>query len=175
MSFKTDSDWAKNKKSPDIIYSYVDREEIRYHKENGQIFEIVTTDRKTRRTRRVPASEMSIADFDAIKKFSDDNFHEEDILEVSENRGRVPLEEVENKTEASTTMEEKADPTINDAIRIVNATLLTDAQLSRLMESINGQTTREIADNEGVAQNAVAKSLVLAKRRLRETAKKFWA
>lgn len=156
MPFKMNSDWAKNKKSPDIIYSFVDREEIRYRKENDQIFEIVTTNRESCRIRRVPASEMSIADFDAIKEFLDDSFHEEDKLDVSENRDRVSLEDVENTIDASVTIEGEPKPlTWEDAMKVVDELGLTPAQRRRFLLYCKGLSTYEIAETEGVDHKAI--------------------
>lgn len=156
MPYKTDSDWAKNKKSPDIVYTFVDSEEVRYHKENGHIYEIITTDKKTRCTRRLPVGEMSIEEFDALKKFSDESLHDEDIGEIYAFRGRVPMEDVENTIAASTTIE--GDPpckTLEDAMRMVDALGLTPVQRRRFLLYCKGMSTYEIAEIEGVDQKAV--------------------
>ena len=175
MPYKTNSDWAKNKKSPDIVYTFVDCEEIRYHKENGHIYEIITTDKKTRRTRRLPVSEMSIEEFDALKKFSDESFHDEDNLEVNEWRGRIPLEDVENTIAASTTIEGEPDPkTLKDALLLVEALDLTADQRRRFLLACRGMTTYEIAEIEGVNHSSVVRSIQAARAKRDAFLKKLY-
>jgi len=165
MPFKTDSDWAKNKKSPDIIYTFVDCQEVRYHKEDGHIYEITTINKKSRRTRRLPASEMSIKEFDALKKLSDDSFHDEDNLEVNAWRGRIPLEDVENTIAASREMYEKREPNLDDALAIVEKLDLTSTQRRRFLLSIRGLTLEEIAAIEGAHISSVHESLAAVRHK----------
>ncbi len=174
MPYRTDSDWAKNKKSPDIVYTFVDCEEVRYHKENGHIYEITTTDKKTRRTRRLPVSEMSIEEFDALKKFSDENLHDEDIGEIYAYRGRVPMEDVENTIAASTTIEgEPAPKTLEDALLLIEALDLTADQRRRFLLACRGMTTYEIAEIEGVNHSSVVRSIQAARAKRDDYLKNF--
>lgn len=178
MSYTASSDWAKNKDSSDIVYSFVTSEEIRYRKENGHIYEITVVDTKTKIRRRVPESELSAAEFDRMKKISDAIFHSDDSLTVNEARNNVDLSQAENTLAASVRMDDEDDEkpkprTMADANKMLRASKLTPEQRRRFLMWCRGMSTYEIAEIEGVNHSSVWRSIQAAEEKRNKYLKNF--
>ncbi len=177
MSFKTDSDWAKNKDTPDIVYTFVD-EEVRYRKENGKIYEITITHQRTRRVRELPTEEMTIEDFDAIKQFSDDSFQAEDDLDVQEHTLAPNFDDIKDTLLAAVPFETPAKPRPHPfynpttAKRVIEELKLTKKQRRRMELLSEGMSTWKIAEIENTSQRSVWESIECVKNKRKKFLKK---
>ena len=170
MAFRTDSDWSLNKKTSDLIYSFSDGSSKVYRKIDNQIFEIVTTEKDGKSMRLVSDEEMTVDQFDFFKLWSDDDYHVTDNQDSAENRGKVDYDDVANTLQASVPLikEPEYNPQPYRTLECANWVLpqlkLTVTQKRRLDLWLSGKSQTEIADLEGVNQNAIWKSLNAVKK-----------
>lgn len=169
MAYRRDSDWSLNKNTPDLVYRFLDGTTKRYRKSNGQIYEVVLRGKQCIAVILVPEDEMSVAQFDELKHWSDDDYQRDDNSEVHNSRGQVNLEAVANTLAASVPFEKEEEPeefrTLENALRIVAALKLTETQRRRFLMHVRGLTTREIAAIENVEQPAIVQSLTAVKKK----------
>lgn len=169
MSHNTKTDWAKNKSHPnEIIYTFTDSE-VRYRKVGGCIYEITKPHGGKAVKRLLSEGEMTVDEFDRIKKASDECFHDEEKNNKVETKRSVPLDDVENTLEASSEMlpdTVRQRHTVREAAELLNAMKLTPTQRRRFLLHCKGLTGKEIAALEGVRPQTVTQSIreVNAKR-----------
>ena len=89
MAYRTGSDWSRNKKTNDLVYTFTDGSSKVYRKIDDQIYEITTTEEDGMSTRLVIDTEMTVEQFDFFKTWSDENYHITDNEEAYENKGKV--------------------------------------------------------------------------------------
>ena len=177
MSFKTDSDWAKNKETPDIVYTFVD-EEVRYRKENGKIYEITITRQRSRRVRELSTEEMNPEDFDAIKQFSNESFEAEDDLDVKEHTLAPNFDDIEDTLLAAVPFEAPAKPKPHPfynpatAKRVIKELNLTDTQRRRMELYGKGLSVRKIAEIEKTSHMSVWESIKCVEKKRKKFLKK---
>lgn len=148
--------YALNKKDPDAIV---------YPSANGKLIRVTRED--------FPSEE----EFLAFKKWSDENFHEEEKLDhreanhvlsaddLSEAALAVPAADVlmERQHERA----EKRRIASNMVVKLKDK--LTDTQFRRLwMYHVDGKTEEEIAEIEGVAQQQISKSIIAAEKKIKK-------
>ena len=148
--------YALNKKDPDAIV---------YPSANGKLIRVTRED--------FPSEE----DFLAFKKWSDENFHEEEKLDhreanhvlsvddLSEAALAVPATDVimERQHERA----EKRKIASDMVVKLKDK--LTDIQFRRLwMYHVEGKTEQQIAEIEGVDQQRISKSILAAKKKIKK-------
>ena len=148
--------YALNKKDPDAIV---------YPSANGKLIRVTRED--------FPSEE----EFLAFKKWSDENFHEEEKLDhreanhvlsaddLSEAALAVPAADVlmERQHERA----EKRRIASDMVVKLKDK--LTDIQFRRLwMYHVEGKTEEEIAEIEGVAQQQVSKAILAAEKKIKK-------
>ena len=148
--------YALNKKDPDAIV---------YPSANGKLIRVTRED--------FPSEE----EFLAFKKWSDENFHEEEKLDhreanhvlsaddLSEAALAVPAADVlmERQHERA----EKRRIASNMVVKLKDK--LTDIQFRRLwMYCVEGKTEQQIAEIEGVDQQRISKSILAAKKKIKK-------
>ena len=148
--------YALNKKDPDAIV---------YPSANGKLIRVTRED--------FPNEE----EFLAFKKWSDENFHEEEKLDhreanhilsvddLSEAALAVPAADVllERQHERA----EKCKIASDMVVKLKDK--LTDIQFRRLwMYHVDGKTEEEIAEIEGVAQQQISKSIIAAEKKIKK-------
>ena len=154
--FKKDSIYALNKKDPEAIV---------YPSANGKLIRVTRED--------FPSEE----EFLSFKKWSDENFHEEEKLDhreanhvlsaddLSEAALAVPAADVlmERQHERA----EKRRIASDMVVKLKDK--LTDIQFRRLwMYHVDGKTEEEIAEIEGVAQQQISKSIIAAEKKIKK-------
>ena len=148
--------YALNKKDPDAIV---------YPSANGKLIRVTRED--------FPNEE----EFLAFKKWSDENFHEEEKLDhreanhilsvddLSEAALAVPAADVllERQHERA----EKRKIASDMVVKLKDK--LTDIQFRRLwMYHVEGKTEQQIAEIEGVDQQRISKSILAAKKKIKK-------
>ena len=148
--------YALNKKDPDAIV---------YPSANGKLIRVTRED--------FPNEE----EFLAFKKWSDENFHEEEKLDhreanhvlsaddLSEAALAVPAADVllERQHERA----EKCKIASDMVVKLKDK--LTDIQFRRLwMYCVEGKTEQQIAEIEGVDQQRISKSILAAKKKIKK-------
>jgi len=148
--------YALNKKDPDAIV---------YPSANGKLIRVTRED--------FPNEE----EFLAFKKWSDENFHEEEKLDhreanhilsvddLSEAALAVPAADVllERQHERA----EKRKIASDMVVKLKDK--LTDIQFRRLwMYCVEGKTEQQIAEIEGVDQQRISKSILAAKKKIKK-------
>lgn len=148
--------YALNKKDPDAIV---------YPSANGKFIRVTRED--------FPNEE----EFLAFKKWSDENFHEEEKLDhreanhilsvddLSEAALAVPAADVimERQHESA----EKRKIASDMVVKLKDK--LTDIQFRRLwMYCVEGKTEQQIAEIEGVDQQRISKSILAAKKKIKK-------
>ena len=148
--------YALNKKDPDAIV---------YPSANGKLIRVTRED--------FPSEE----EFLAFKKWSDENFHEEEKLDhreanhvlsvddLSEAALAVPAADVllERQHERA----EKRKIASDMVVKLKDK--LTDIQFRRLwMYHVDGKTEEEIAEIEDVAQQQISKSIIAAEKKIKK-------
>lgn len=156
-----DSDYAANKYAKGIVYRFAD-----------QIIEITLEDY----LRENPGK--SEADFTELKALSDEIFFEQDRSEGRQRKKMVSfhaLEEtallaVPSPEETMIATEEQAEnQKFKREIAAKTISVLTDVQRRRyLLHTVNGMTTRTIAEKEGVSHVAVVYSLEQAEKKIKK-------
>ena len=148
--------YALNKKDPDAIV---------YPSANGKLIRVTRED--------FPSEE----DFLAFKKWSDENFHEEEKLDHREANHVLSVDDLSEAAlavpAADVIMErqheraEKRKIASDMVVKLKDK--LTDIQFRRLwMYHVDGKTEEEIAEIEGVAQQQISKSIIAAEKKIKK-------
>ena len=153
--FNKNSLYALNKKDPDaIVYPTADGKTVRITRED------------------FPSEE----EFLAFKAWSDENFHKEDNRDVTENRYRLSLDDLSEAALAVPAIDvvmdrkqQRAEQKRKAADMVVQLKdKLTEMQFRRLwMYCVENKTEQEIANIEGVDQQRISKSIIAAKKKLK--------
>ena len=148
--------YALNKKDPDAIV---------YPSANGKLIRVTRED--------FPSEE----EFLAFKKWSDENFHEEEKLDHREANHILSVDDLSEAAlavpAADVIMErqhERAEKRRIASDMVVKLKdKLTDIQFRRLwMYHVDGKTEEEIAEIEGVAQQQISKSIIAAEKKIKK-------
>ena len=148
--------YALNKKDPDAIV---------YPSANGKLIRVTRED--------FPSEE----EFLAFKKWSDENFHEEEKLDHREANHILAVDDLSEAAlavpAADVIMErqhERAEKRRIASDMVVKLKdKLTDIQFRRLwMYHVEGKTEEEIAEIEGVAQQQVSKAILAAEKKIKK-------
>ena len=153
--------YALNKKDPDAIV---------YPSANGKLIRVTRED--------FPSEEK----FLAFKKWSDENFHEEEKLDHREANHTLSTEDLSEAALATPAVdvvmerqhqrEEQRRMTSDMVIKLKDK--LTEKQFRRMwMKFSEGKTEEEIAEIEGTTQQAISLSIVSALEKI-EKKKKFF-
>lgn len=153
--------YALNKKDPDAIV---------YPSANGKLIRVTRED--------FPSEEK----FLAFKKWSDENFHEEEKLDHREANHTLSTEDLSDAALATPAVdvimerqhqrEEERRMTSDMVIKLKDK--LTEKQFRRMwMKFSEGKTEEEIAEIEGTTQQAISLSIVSALEKI-EKKKKFF-
>ena len=148
--------YALNKKDPDAIV---------YPSANGKLIRVTRED--------FPSEE----EFLAFKKWSDENFHEEEKLDHREANHVLSVDDLSEAAlavpAADVIMErqheraEKRKIASDMVVKLKDK--LTDIQFRRLwMYHVDGKTEEEIAEIEGVAQQQISKSIIAAEKKIKK-------
>ncbi len=151
--FNKNSIYALNKKDPDAIV---------YPSANGKLIRVTRDD--------FPSEE----EFLAFKAWSDANFHEEEKLDHREANHIMSVDDISEAALAvpavDTVMERRHDRAVEKkkasdmVVKLKDK--LTDTQFRRLwMYSVDGKTEAEIAEIEGVSQQAVSLNIQSAMKK----------
>ena len=148
--------YALNKKDPDAIV---------YPSANGKLIRVTRED--------FPSED----EFLAFKKWSDEDFHEEEKLDHREANHILSADDLSEAAlavpAADVLMErqhERAEKRrIASAMVVKLKDKLTDTQFRRLwMYHVDGKTEEEIAEIEGVAQQQISKSIIAAEKKIKK-------
>ena len=148
--------YALNKKDPDAIV---------YPSANGKLIRVTRED--------FPNEE----EFLAFKKWSDENFHEEEKLDHREANHILSVDDLSEAAlavpAADVIMErqhERAEKRRIASDMVVKLKdKLTDIQFRRLwMYCVEGKTEQQIAEIEGVDQQRISKSILAAKKKIKK-------
>ena len=148
--------YALNKKDPDAIV---------YPSANGKLIRVTRED--------FPSED----EFLAFKKWSDENFHEEEKLDHREANHVLSVDDLSEAAlavpAADVIMErqheraEKRKIASDMVVKLKDK--LTDIQFRRLwMYHVEGKTEEEIAEIEGVAQQQVSKAILAAEKKIKK-------
>lgn len=148
--------YALNKKDPDAIV---------YPSANGKLIRVTRED--------FPSEE----EFLAFKKWSDENFHEEEKLDHREANHVLSVDDLSEAAlavpAADVIMErqheraEKRKIASDMVVKLKDK--LTDIQFRRLwMYHVEGKTEQQIAEIEGVDQQRISKSILAAKKKIKK-------
>lgn len=148
--------YALNKKDPDAIV---------YPSANGKLIRVTRED--------FPNEE----EFLAFKKWSDENFHEEEKLDHREANHVLSVDDLSEAAlavpAADVIMErqheraEKRKIASDMVVKLKDK--LTDIQFRRLwMYHVEGKTEQQIAEIEGVDQQRISKSILAAKKKIKK-------
>ncbi len=148
--------YALNKKDPDAIV---------YPSANGKLIRVTRED--------FPNEE----EFLAFKKWSDENFHEEEKLDHREANHILSVDDLSEAALAVPTADvllerqheraEKRKIASDMVVKLKDK--LTDIQFRRLwMYCVEGKTEQQIAENEGVDQQRISKSILAAKKKIKK-------
>lgn len=148
--------YALNKKDPDAIV---------YPSANGKLIRVTRED--------FPSED----EFLAFKKWSDENFHEEEKLDHREANHILSVDDLSEAAlavpAADVIMErqheraEKRKIASDMVVKLKDK--LTDIQFRRLwMYHVDGKTEEEIAEIEGVAQQQISKSIIAAEKKIKK-------
>lgn len=148
--------YALNKKAPDAIV---------YPSANGKLIRVTRED--------FPSEE----EFLAFKKWSDENFHEEEKLDHREANHVLSVDDLSEAAlavpAADVIMErqheraEKRKIASDMVVKLKDK--LTDIQFRRLwMYHVEGKTEQQIAEIEGVDQQRISKSILAAKKKIKK-------
>lgn len=160
------SDYARNRYASGIVYSGADG-----------VYEL------TEEAFLASDPTLTHEDFIKIKKISDDDYFKQDRADTREIKHTIPLD-ILSDTEAFCTEsvadeyirheEEKARPTMADAMGIMNSCLSETQKRRYMMMYIQNLTEPEIAELEGVNQSSVSRSILSAQKRIEKAKKKYF-
>ena len=148
--------YALNKKDPDAIV---------YPSANGKLIRVTRED--------FPSED----EFLAFKKWSDENFHEEEKLDHREANHVLSVDDLSEAALAVPAIDvlmerqheraEKRKIASDMVVKLKDK--LTDIQFRRLwMYHVDGKTEEEIAEIEGVAQQQISKSIIAAEKKIKK-------
>ena len=148
--------YALNKKDPDAIV---------YPSANGKLIRVTRED--------FPSEE----EFLAFKKWSDENFHEEEKLDHREANHILSVDDLSEAALAGPAADvllerqheraEKRKIASDMVVKLKDK--LTDIQFRRLwMYCVEGKTEQQIAEIEGVDQQRISKSILAAKKKIKK-------
>ena len=153
---KKNSIYAINKKDPDaIVYPTADGKFVRVTRED------------------FPSEE----EFLAFKKWSDEDFHEEEKLDHRESNHTLAAEDLPSGALASPAVDVEMENQHNreEKRRIASDMVvklkdkLTETQFRRLwMYHVDGKTLDEIGENEGISHQNVSKSITAAEKKIKK-------
>lgn len=178
--------YKSNRKSEDIVYLYTNGETDRYIKTEEGIILVHTNAKGGKTTSLLPATVMSVEEFDALKKHSDESYENmagSDYLEernctsvISFDEASIADTEESPEERMIREMDEMEHPSIEtweNAMKILDCCGLSELQKQRyILHFYGGKTSREIASIEGVSHRAIVYSLDGAQKRI-EKFKKF--
>lgn len=183
MSYNHNSDYRRNKNTPDLVYTSATGEEVRYHKTEKNRIQLISTDDKGNTQKRyVLPDEMTVEQFEALKQCSDNIYRQIDRSDVRESRNCVsltgyediavdtddPPDEVVVRREIPEP-EAKPDPrNIDNAFSVLNSCLTEKQKKRYICNHYDGYSTRKIAESEGVAQRSVMDSIELAEKNIQK-------
>lgn len=159
------SDFARNKKSENIVYKFID----------GVIKEISLEEFLK------DDPECTLERFEEIKAVSDGNYHESDLSDTKHRRHNLSLDSFDyepNRTIITLEDQHILNEAKINAVRAANELFedkkLTDKQKNRFaMHYILGISMRTIAKKEGINVSSVSRSLELARKKLVNIFEKF--
>ena len=148
--------YALNKKDPDAIV---------YPSANGKLIRVTRED--------FPSED----EFLAFKKWSDENFHEEEKLDHREANHVLSVDDLSEAALAVPAIDvlmerqheraEKRKIASDMVVKLKDK--LTDIQFRRLwMYHVDGKTEEEIAEIEDVAQQQISKSIIAAEKKIKK-------
>lgn len=159
------SNYGLNKNRKGIVYRYAD----------GSTFEITLE--------KISATDPTFTqeDFDNLKKFSDENYHDEDVLEhYHKNYVKGTYDNTDDSVWLETeSVEDEIFNKLNekeffDKVYDVIYNKLTETQKRRMMLfAFKGLSTREIAVMEGASQKSVWESINTAQNKIKKVLKIF--
>jgi len=150
-------------------------------RENGTLFELII-DPKTEAvisSRTLTSSEMTVQQFDAIKKELTDTTNEDFNSEQRNTYRNVSYDAIGDNIELCThsveeeyisvqSGEQSAD-TLLHFVELLKAAKLTEIQLRRFVKHIYyKKSTRQIAKEEGASQSSIKDSIVWSKKKLKK-------
>lgn len=179
--------YKSNRKSEDIVYLYTNGETDRYIKTEEGVILVHTNAKGGKTTSLLPATVMSVEEFDALKKHSDESYENmagSDYLEernctsvISFDEASIADTEESPEERLIREIEEMEHPPIEtweNAMKILDCCGLSELQKQRyILHFYGGKTSREIASIEGVSHRAIVYSLDGAQKRI-EKFKKFY-
>lgn len=194
MAFPIDPEWKLNITTEDIVYPFADCTKTVYRKQtiklkmaNGittavtAISEIKYQRDGSKTERMLSDAEFSVEQFDATKEWSDAEYKKQVRSYVNSNRKCVtrvddlldcPSIAVYEKF-AGDEEDEETHRTAENALRIIEAMKLTDVQHRRLRKSIDGLSSYEIAESEGVRHQSVLETLNAVEKKRQKVFSKF--
>ena len=179
--------YRSNRKSEDIVYLYTNGETDRYIKTEEGIILVHTNAKGGKTTSLLPATVMSVEEFDALKKHSDESYENmagSDYLEernctsvISFDEASIADTEESPEERLIREMDEMEHPSIEtweNAMKILDCCGLTDVQKTRYWKHYyDGMTVRNIASEEGVIFTKMAKSILAADKKIEKYKKIF--
>lgn len=171
-------------KDPNTI-AYAFSEEVvlirREYTEDGRIalFEITINivSNKAKTKRRISDAEMKADEFETLRKMLTEFTKEEHKTDVKISRRNCSLDKLENtdmvclpsvEDEYIEGYEAEDSPRTIENAMVILSHCLTDIQKTRFIRNkYCGETTREIAESEGVSQAAVFKSIELSEKKIK--------
>lgn len=179
--------YRSNRKTKDIVYLYTNGETDRYIRTEEGIILVHTNAKGGKTTSLLPATVMSVEEFDALKKHSDESYENmagSDYLEernctsvISFDEASIADTEESPEERMIREMDEMEHPSIEtweNAMLILRSSNLTSVQKNRyLLFYYFGKTTREIASLEGVSHSKIDKSLAQAREKIEKSKKIF--
>ncbi len=190
MAYPIDPEWKMNITTEDIVYPFADDSKTIYRKQTVE-FEFPAGDKETgsviveihvdkngiKIERTLSDREMTLAQFDTYKEWSDDTYKEQVRSYVHDQR-RV-ITRIDTLEDAPTIAhydkhigdedeEENDYRTVENALRILECAKLTKTQRRRFEMAVKGLTTREIATAEECAQPSVIESLSAVEKKIKK-------
>lgn len=172
--------YRSNRKSEDIVYLYTNGETDRYIKTEEGIILVHTNAKGGKTTSLLPATVMSVEEFDVLKKHSDESYENmagSDYLEernctsvISFDEASIADTEESPEERLIREMDEMEHPSIEtweNAMRILRECKMSSIQRRRYIKyHYKGMTEKEIACSEGVQQPTIQESLQSAQKKI---------
>lgn len=174
--------YKSNRKSDDIVYLYTNGETDRYIKTEEGIILVHTNSKGGKTTSLLPATVMSVEEFDAFKKRSDESYENMATSDYLEERNCTSVISFDEASIADTEespeerlireMDEMEHPSIEtwqNAIFILDNAGLTESQKRRFIYFYyNKMTTRKIASEEHRDQAGIVRSIAMAEKKIKK-------
>lgn len=196
MAYPIDPEWRMNITTEDIVYPFVDCTKTVYRKKtielkatNGitttvtAISEIKYQKNGTKTERTLTDAEFTVEQFDAMKEWSDAEYKKQVRSYVQDNRKNVArVDDLEDcpsvafyEKFAGDEEDEETYRTVENALRILDAMKLTEVQHRRLRKSIDGLSSYEIAESEGVRHQSVLETLNAVEKKRKKVFSKYFS